>query len=110
MNRFAKIKASLLALSLLFVASVVPFAEAQNSCQNISGHIQGQIIGPNSACGGALTEVGSFTGNVSGTFVACITGMQQRGDGALVFDLFHTYTTTQGDTYFATDHVVAGPI
>ena len=92
------------------MTNVVPFAEAQNSCQNISGHIQGQIIGLNSACDGALTEIGSFSGSSAGTFVACITNMQQRGDGALVFDLAHTYTTTNGDTFTVVDHVVAGPI
>lgn len=78
--------------------------------QNISGHISGQIIGPNQACNGALTEIGTFTGQPGGTFVACVTNMQQRGDGALVFDLVHTYTTEAGDTFNTTDHVVAGPI
>ena len=78
--------------------------------QNISGHISGQIIGPNPACNGALTEIGTFTGQPGGTFVACVTNMQQRGDGALVFDLTHTYTTENGDTFNTTDHVVAGPI
>jgi len=77
---------------------------------NISGHISGQIIGPNQACNGALTEIGTFTGQPGGTFVACVTNMQQRGDGALVFDLVHTYTTANGDTFTTTDHVVAGPI
>ena len=78
--------------------------------RNISGHISGQIIGPNPACNGALTEVGTFTGQPGGTFVACVTNMQQRGDGALVFDLTHTYTTETGDTFTTSDHVVAGPI
>ena len=88
----------------------VPYLKAQNSCQNISGHISGQIIGPNSACSGALTETGTFTGQPGGTFVACITNIQSRGDGALVFDLTHTYMTDSGDTFTASDHVVAGPI
>jgi hypothetical protein len=78
--------------------------------QNISGHISGQIIGPNPACDGALTEIGTFTGQPGGTFVACVTNMQQRGDGALVFDLVHTYTTENGNTFTTSDHVVAGPI
>ena len=77
---------------------------------NISGHISGQIIGPSAACNGALTEIGTFTGQPGGTFVACVTNMQQRGDGALVFDLVHTYTTETGDTFTTSDHVVAGPI
>ena len=36
--------------------------------------------------------------------------MQQRGDGALVFDLTHTYSFDNGDTFTTTDHIVAGPI
>jgi hypothetical protein len=78
--------------------------------ENISGHISGQIIGPNQACNGALTEIGTFTGQPGGTFVACVTNLQQKGDGALVFDLVHTYTTENGDTFTTSDHVVAGPI
>jgi hypothetical protein len=78
--------------------------------RNVSGHISGQIIGPNKACNGAVTEVGTFTGQPGGTFVACVTNMLQRGDGALVFDLVHTYTTENGDTFTTSDHVVAGPI
>ena len=78
--------------------------------QNVSGHISGQIIGPNQACGGALTEVGTFTGQPGGTFVACVTNQQQRGNGALVFDLVHTYATENGDTFTTSDHVVAAPI
>jgi hypothetical protein len=77
---------------------------------NISGHISGQIIGPNPACGGALTEIGTFTGEPGGTFVACVTNQQQHGNGALVFDLVHTYTTENGDTFTTSDHVVAAPI
>jgi len=83
---------------------------ALRESQNVSGHISGQIIGPNPACNGALTEIGTFTGQPGGTFVACVTNMQQRGDGALVFDLTHTYTTENGDTFNTSDHVVAGPI
>ena len=77
---------------------------------NISGHIAGQIIGPNQLCGGALTEIGTFTGEPGGTFVACVTNQQQNGNGALVFDLTHTYTAENGDTFTTTDHVVAAPI
>jgi len=87
-----------------------PQARAAGVSTNVSGHISGQIIGPNQACNGALTEIGTFTGQPGGTFVACVTNMQQRGDGALVFDLTHTYTTENGDTFTTTDHVVAGPI
>jgi len=87
-----------------------PEGRAAAVSTNISGHISGQIIGPNPACNGALTEIGTFTGQPGGTFVACVTNMQQRGDGALVFDLVHTYTTANGDTFTTTDHVVAGPI
>jgi hypothetical protein len=110
MKKFTRTSRALVLLTMLALISSASLAQAQNSCQNISGHIQGQIIGLNSACGGALTEIGSFSGNPGGTFVACITNMQQRGDGALVFDLAHTYTTTSGDTFTVTDHVIAGPI
>jgi len=85
-------------------------SRAAGVSENISGHISGQIIGPNPACNGALTEIGTFTGQPGGTFVACVTNMQQRGDGALVFDLTHIYTTENGDTFNTSDHVVAGPI
>ena len=78
--------------------------------KTISGHISGQIIGPNQACNGALTEIGTFTGQPGGTFVACVTNQQQNGNGALVFDLTHTYTTESGDTFTTSDHVVAAPI
>ena len=77
---------------------------------NISGHIAGQIIGPNQLCGGALTEIGTFTGEPGGTFVACVTNQRENGSGALVFDLTHTYTAANGDTFTTTDHVVAAPI
>ena len=97
-------------VSALVLAGSAPLVYAQDSCRNISGHIQGQIIGPNSTCNGALTEIGTFTGDPGGSFVACITNMQQRGDGALVFDLAHTYTFTDGDTFTTTDHIIAGPI
>lgn len=100
---------NLTVMTVLALLVLVPCLRAQNSCQNVSGHISGQIIGPNAACGGALTEIGTFSGEPSGTFVACITNMQQRGNGSLVFDLTHTYTTTSGDTFTASDHVVAGP-
>ena len=95
---------------LLGMLVLPPGAIAQDACRNISGHIQGQIIGPNAACNSALTEVGTFTGEPGGAFIACVTNMQQRGDGAIVFDLTHTYTFSNGDTFTTTDHVVAGPI
>jgi hypothetical protein len=85
-------------------------SQSAGASTNVSGHISGQIIGPNQACNGALTEIGTFTGQPAGTFVACVTNMQQRGDGALVFDLTHTYTTENGDTFTTIDHVVAAPI
>ena len=83
---------------------------AGDSCTKISGHISGQIIGPNAACGGALTEVGSFTGNPEGTFLACVTNMKDHGGGVLLFKLVHTYTTTSGDTFTTSDNIVAHPI
>jgi len=90
--------------------SAASLSLSSSASENISGHISGQIIGPNPTCGGALTEVGTFTGTPGGTFVACVTNQQQRGNGALVFDLVHTYTTGSGDTFTTTDHVVASPI
>lgn len=100
-------------IAVLLSITLITFSQmaaAQGSCRNASGHISGQLIGPTSACGGALTETGTFSGDASGTFVACVTNMQQRGDGSLVFDLAHTYTTNDGDTFTTTDHVVAGPV
>jgi hypothetical protein len=96
--------------SVLALAGSVSGAWAQDSCRSITGHIDGQIIGPNGLCGGALTEVGTFTGEPGGTFVACVTDTRQRGDGAVVFDLVHTYTFSGGGTVTTTDRVVAGPI
>ncbi len=89
----------------LIEAAVVHTAAAQN----VAGHVDGQIIGPSSACGGVLTEVGTFTGLGGGTFIACITAMEQQGNGSLRFELSHTYTTGSGDTFTTTDRVVAGP-
>lgn len=96
--------------SVLALVGSVSGALAQDVCRNISGHIDGQIIGPNGLCGGAFTEVGTFTGEPGGHFTACIVQRQQRGDGAVVFDLVHTYTFGGGDTVTTTDRVVAGPI
>jgi len=91
--------------TLLIDAAVVQTPAAQN----IAGHVDGQIIGPSLACGGALTEVGTFTGLGGGTFIACITAMEQQGNGSLRFELAHTYTTSSGDTFTTTDRVVAAP-
>ena len=79
------------------------------AAQNIAGHVDGQIIGPSAACGGVLTEVGTFTGLGGGTFIACITTLEQMGNGSLRFELTHTYTTSSGDTFTTTDRVVAAP-
>jgi len=91
--------------TLLIDAAVVPTPAAQN----IAGHVDGQIIGPSPACGGGLTELGTFTGLGGGTFIACITAMAQQGNGSLRFELTHTYTTSSGDTFTTTDRVVAAP-
>ena len=77
--------------------------------QNISGHVDGQIIGPSPLCGGGPAEVGTFTGLGGGTFIACITVLEQKGNGSLRFELTHTYTTSLGDTFTTTDRVVAAP-
>ena len=91
--------------TLLIDAAVVQTPAAQN----IAGHVDGQIIGPSPACGGGLTELGTFTGLGGGTFIACITAMAQQGNGSLRFELTHTYTTSSGDTFTTTDRVVAAP-
>ena len=91
--------------TLLIDAAVVQTPPAQN----IAGHVDGQIIGPSPACGGGLTEVGTFTGLGGGTFIACITAVEQQGNGSLRFELTHTYTTSSGDTFTTTDRVVAAP-
>lgn len=85
-------------------------AAQSNVCQNVSGQIEGQIIGPSAACAGGLTEIGTFTGAGGGTFVACITPVRTNGNGAAFFDLTHTYTTLSGDTFTTTDRVVAAPM
>jgi hypothetical protein len=106
MSRMKLITVVALAAILLFPAQL----RAENSCTNIQGHISGQIIGPDPACNGALTEIGTFTGNPSGTFVACVTKMKEHGGGVIVFKLVHTYTTTSGDTFTTADNIVAHPI
>src|SRR3989442_1684268 len=95
---------------LLFVTGVLALitidgAAQENLCQNVNGHIDGQIVGPSALCGGGVTEIGTFTGAGGGTFVACITGIRTNGSGTIFFDLAHTYTTTAGDTFTTTDRV-----
>jgi len=60
------------------------------AAENIAGHIDGQIIGPSAACGGGLTEVGTFTGAGGGTVIASITVLEQMGNGSVRFELAHT--------------------
>ena len=87
------------------VPAATPSAQS-TSCQNVTGHVDGQIIGPAAACGGGLAEVGTFTGAGGGTFLACITALEQMGNGSLRFELMHTYTTNSGATFTTTDRVV----
>jgi hypothetical protein len=89
-------------------ATAIGAAEA-SSCRNVEGHVAGQLIGPSPLCGGGPAEVGTFTGAGGGTFVACITAMEQKGNGSLRFELIHTYKTTSGATFTTTDRVVAAP-
>src|SRR3981189_2160278 len=84
---------------LAAAASGATDLSARSTGINISGHIAGQIIGPNQLCAGALPEIGPFTGEPGGTFVACVTNQRQNGSGALEFDLAHTYTAENGDTF-----------
>jgi len=105
-------------LCIAAILTLVPAARAQlghndSSCHFVSGFIHGQLIGPTDDCGGALTEVGTFTDldeNVLGHFIACATSFAQRGDGTEMFGLAHIYTTTGGDTFTTTDSIVASPI
>jgi hypothetical protein len=110
MNNFGRTTRAIALTSVLALVGSVSDVWAQDACRNISGHIDGQIIGPDAACSGALTEIGSFTGRPGGLFTACIVQTQQRGDGAVVFDLVHTYTFSGGGTVTTTDRVVAAPI
>jgi hypothetical protein len=90
-----------------------PQAESRNNCQRISGHIAGRVIGTSPLCDGALTETGTFTdreGNTLGSFVACVTSLQQEGEGAFKLQLAHTYTTNSGDTFTTSDSIVLSPI
>jgi hypothetical protein len=91
-----------------------PQAESKSNCQHISGHIAGQVYPPPfSLCDGAITETGTFTdsgGNTLGTFVACVTSLQQEGEGAFKLQLAHTYTTNSGDTFTTSDSIVLSPI
>ena len=103
------------ALTLVFALAALAVhgrdaAAQSNVCTNVSGQIEGQIIGPSAQCAGALTEIGTFTGAGDGTFVACITPVSTTGNGALFLELTHTYTTLSGDTFTTTDRVVAAPI
>jgi hypothetical protein len=90
-----------------------PQAESKCNCQHISGHIAGQVIGTSPPlCDGALTETGTFTdseGNTLGSFVACVTSLQQEGEGAFKLRLVHTYTTNSG-TFTTSDSIVLSPI
>lgn len=97
--------AAFVVLSLLLVTGLM-HAQA-DSCQNVSGDISGQIGAPSPNCPFG-TETGTFTGLGGGTFFACITGFEQKGNGSLRFDLDHTYTTPSG-TFTTTDRVVAAP-
>jgi hypothetical protein len=98
-------------LALLgLVVSGGDVAAQSNTCTNVSGVIEGQIIGPTAQCGGGLTEIGTFTGTGDGTFVACITPVRTNGKGTLFLSLTHTYTTLSGDTFTTTDTVVAAPV
>jgi len=102
---------AMLSFAALFSITITTQAQSGHngsSCHFISGFIHGQLIGPNAdlcpipgSPDGALTEIGTFTDsddNVLGTFVACATSFHQRADGALMFGLAHTYTTTAGHT------------
>jgi len=102
------------ALALTAVLLPTPRTWARsNNCRHINGDIAGQVIGPSPLCGGALTELGTFSdsdGNRLGTFVACVTSLEQQGDGAQKLQLVHTYTTNGGAEFTTSDNIVLSPI
>ena len=103
--RFTSGALSFVAVLQLATAGVAAQSE---TCQAVTGHIDGQLIGPSSGC--PQTEIGTFTGAGGGTFVACVTNIFTNGDGTIVFDLEHTYETAAGDKFFTTDRVIAAPV
>ena len=110
------ITASLLGIAMLSVCLVIPAARAQSEsnskCENVSGEIAGQVIGPTSLCDGALTEIGTFTGLGGGTFVACIVEIDVVGQGGRAVQKIqatHTYTLDSGATFTTTDQLVLAP-
>ena len=101
---------------LLTLSTAAPTGRAQSKgsskCQNISGEIAGQVIGPSSLCDGALTESGTFTGLGGGTFVARITEIVKVGQGqrgVQKVQATHTYTLDSGATFTTTDQLVLAP-
>lgn len=110
------ITASLLGIALVSVCIVSPAGRAQSKsnskCENVSGEIAGQVIGPTSLCDGALTEIGTFTGLGGGTFLACIleiTVVGQGGRAVQKVQATHTYTLDSGATFTTTDQLVLAP-
>jgi len=102
---------SRLILTAALSAGSVHAAAQSNVCTNVSGQINGQIVGPSSECAGELMEIGTFTGAAGGgTFSTCLTAARQNGNGSVFFDLATTYTTTGGDTFTSTDRIVAAPV
>ena len=110
------ITASLVGIAMLSLPIVTPPGRAQSEsnpkCENVSGEIAGQIIGPTSLCDGALTEIGTFTGLGGGTFVACIVEIEEVGQGRRAVQKVqatHTYTLDSGGTFITTDQLVLAP-
>jgi hypothetical protein len=100
-----------LTLSGLFLTTPATRARS-NNCRLVNGHIDGHLEGFSPLCGGALTEEGTFTdsdGNTLGSFVACATSVEQKGDGSVKLQLTHTYTTNS-DEFTTEDSVVLSPI
>jgi hypothetical protein len=110
------ITASALCITVLALSIVITPGQAQSKsnseCQNFSGEIAGQIIGPSSLCDGALTEIGTFTGLGGGNFVACITEIEEVGQGQRAVQMVqatHTYTLDSGPTFSTMDEFVLAP-
>jgi hypothetical protein len=110
------ITASLLGIAMLSLCIVTPAGRAQSEsnskCENVSGEIAGQVIGPTPLCDGALTEIGTFTGLGGGLFVACIVEIEVVGQGGRAVQKVqatHTYTLDSGATFTTTDQLVLAP-
>ncbi|HXH06966.1 MAG TPA: hypothetical protein VNI83_10285 [Vicinamibacterales bacterium] len=104
-----QISMSILWVTVLAVAG--PPAHAQSQCQNVRGTINAQLRDPTENCPVATVagDVFDESGNLIGTTTACITNLQQAGEGAIHVDLTHWYTVN-GVTFGTVDRGVLSPV